>query len=75
MCGPINDGKQKAAREKFAEELSSALSETLCSPSGILSLPGSSSIFDGEKKEISAPDHPRFWQIGNRGNKNRRLKH
>jgi hypothetical protein len=72
MCGPMDDEKQKVAREKFSEEFESTFFETFRKQSGILS--ASSPILSGEGQSFSVPNRPRFWQTNrNRGSKNRRL--
>ena len=64
MCGPADDEKQKAKREKFLEEFSSACAETICEHSSIFSLSASSPIFDGRQQSISVPAHPRARRNG-----------
>ena len=63
MCGPADDEKQKARREEFLDEFSSACSETI-EHSSIFSLSASSPIFDGRQQSVSVPDHPRSRRDG-----------
>jgi hypothetical protein len=71
MCGPADDEKQKAKREKFLDEFSSACAKTVCE-STIFSLSASSPIFDGRQQSISVPARPRSRRHGR--NKNHQSK-
>jgi hypothetical protein len=72
MCGPADDEKQKARREEFLEEFSSACAETICEHISIFSLSASSSIFDGRQQSVSVPARPRSRRNGK--NKNHQSK-
>lgn len=67
MCGPVNDPKAKAAREKFEETLEEGLKETIQS---CILASTASPIFDGNQQNISIPEtaRPRSQRKG----KNRR---
>jgi len=75
MCGPADDEKQNAARDAFSKEFESALDETIRKQSSILSSSESSSIFDGDQRDISVPVRQRPRRNGNRGSKNMQWIH
>jgi hypothetical protein len=68
VCGPIDRDveERKAKWDEFSEDFESAFIDTFLKHAP---------VFDLSPEEIFASDRPRFWQSGNRGNKNRRLKH